>query len=214
MQAAKTSTAQTAEAEIKKGANLSLRQRWIDYLQERIDGSSLAVFRICFGVAMVVNVWIYASTISMQYVDPLLNFPLIPGLQPLPGNVTYALFAVTAFSGACVAMGLWYRVATIVLFASFTCELALDASYYQNHFYLCSLLALLFCIIPANNTWSLDKPRTGCAGTVPRWALATLKAQIFIVYFFGGIAKLNYDWLVRQQPLIRYLKETASRDPW
>lgn len=45
--------------------------------------------------------------------------------------------------------------------------------------------------------------------TVPIWLLFLFQFQIVVVYFFGGIVKLNYDWLILQQP-IRFLMEINS----
>jgi hypothetical protein len=41
---------------------------------------------------------------------------------------------------------------------------------------------------------------------VPAWALWLLRAQIACVYFFGGIAKLNGDWL-QGEPIRSWLRE-------
>ena len=45
---------------------------------------------------------------------------------------------------------------------------------------------------------------------VPRWVLWTLRAQIGLVYVFGGIAKLKYDWLVDAQPMTIWLSANTD----
>jgi hypothetical protein len=42
---------------------------------------------------------------------------------------------------------------------------------------------------------------------VPAWVLWLLRFQIAVPYFYGGIAKLNYDWLVRAQPMGIWMSE-------
>jgi len=61
--------------------------------------------------------------------------------------------------------------------------------------------------VPANKTFSIDAWRRKelYSDTVPAWSLWILKAQIGIVYFYGGIAKLNPDWLFRAEPMRIFL---------
>ena len=39
----------------------------------------------------------------------------------------------------------------------------------------------------------------------PSWQILIFKAQLSIVYFFAGLAKVNPDWLLRAQPLATWL---------
>jgi hypothetical protein len=66
----------------------------------------------------------------------------------------------------------------------------------MNHHYLMVLLAFLLLWMPANRAFSLDRHRTpSLPQSVPRWCVWLLRLQLFIVYFYGAIAKLNADWL-------------------
>lgn len=47
----------------------------------------------------------------------------------------------------------------------------------------------------------LLRRRKPLTNLVPRWQPFIIQAQIMIVYFYGGIAKINYDWLVRGEPV-------------
>ena len=65
--------------------------------------------------------------------------------------------------------------------------------------------------IPAHRAFSIDslrKPQIR-SQTVPAWALWVLAAQMAIVYLYGGLAKLNADWL-QGEPMRMWL--TASTD--
>jgi vitamin K-dependent gamma-carboxylase len=66
-------------------------------------------------------------------------------------------------------------------------------------------------LAPAHHVFSLDRARGAYRGdgTVPRWALFALRAQIVVVYFFGGIAKINPDWL-RGEPIGSWLLDFAD----
>ena len=48
-------------------------------------------------------------------------------------------------------------------------------------------------------------------GKIPVWSINLLKLQLGIVYFFAGIAKLNYDWLIKAMPLKLWLPAHTSK---
>ena len=73
------------------------------------------------------------------------------------------------------------------------------------------LLSCLMIFLPANRSFCLDallRPSIK-AVTVPVWSLWLLRFQIAVPMFFGGIAKLNSDWL-HGEPLWAWL--SASTD--
>lgn len=176
-----------------------------------VDAASLAAFRIVFGVMMLVGVIRFAAKgwIADQHVTPQIFFTFdgFGWLRPWPGWGMYAHFAGLGVLAACVALGLFYRWAIVLFFVGFTYVELLDRTNYLNHYYLISLLALLMSFMPLDATWSLDawrdvKRRTP---TVPRWCLVALRAQVGLVYFFAGVAKLRADWLFDAQPLTIWL---------
>ena len=68
---------------------------------------------------------------------------------------------------------------------------------YLNHFYLITTLSFLMIFIPAHRALSMDvwlRPKLR-SNTAPAWCLWLLRFQIFIVYFYGGLAKINADWI-------------------
>jgi vitamin K-dependent gamma-carboxylase len=73
-----------------------------------------------------------------------------------------------------------------------------------------SLFGLLLVFIPAHGRLSLDAVlRPGVrSDTLPAWGLWILRAQMAIVYFYAGIAKLNGDWF-RGQPMEMMLQRTT-----
>jgi hypothetical protein len=77
---------------------------------------------------------------------------------------------------------------------------------YQNHYYLICLLTFLMTFMPANRAWSLDARLSPSirSSTTPAWTLWLLRMQIAMPYFFGGVAKLNPDWL-RGEPIRQWL---------
>jgi hypothetical protein len=122
----------------------------------------------------------------------------------------YAHFILTGVLALCVMAGLWYRVTSILFFLSFTYVFLLDMTQYLNHFYLISLISFLMIFIPAHHMLSIDayrKPKLR-AVTTPAWTLWLLRIQLGVAYFYGGIAKINGDWL-RGEPMRQWLAEST-----
>jgi hypothetical protein len=193
----------------------SFADRWRDYLLAPVDGASLAVFRICFGLLMLGDVCQYWAKgwITSDYVEPTFHFTylLFPFVRPWPGDGMYWHFGVLGLLAALMAVGLFYRMAAWGLFLGFTYIFLLDETYYLNHNYLICLLSFVLAIVPAQSACSLDawRHRPCHDGMVPRWSILLLRTQVTLVYFFAGIAKLNYDWLVREEPLHLWLRARA-----
>lgn len=174
-----------------------------------VDAASLAVFRMGFGAVMLWEVWryFYYGWINAYYIQPTFYFSYygFDWVKPWPGQGMYFHFAVLGILALGILLGLFYRLSTILFFLGFSYVFLLDQSLYLNHFYLIALISFLLIFVPAQRTWSLDAGRKAdTRSTAPRWSLWLLRAQIGIVYFFGGVAKLNGDWL-RGEPMRMWL---------
>lgn len=170
------------------------------YLARPVDGASVATFRICFGVIMV---WLMAmylhKGVVRHYVGRLFHFTyeLFPFVHPWPGQWMYLHFGVLALAAAGIALGFFYRLSALVFAVGYTYVFLLDKAHYQNHLYLLCLVSFLLFLTRAHGCASLDAwlfPEAR-SRTVPFWQLLLLRAQVGIVYFYGGIAKLNVEWL-------------------
>jgi vitamin K-dependent gamma-carboxylase len=184
-------------------------------LFEPVDISSIVFFRIAFGAIMLWEIWRYFVNgwIFFHYIQPQWHFTYygFGWVRPWPGGGMYVHFAVLALMALFILLGLWYRVATTVFFLGFTYVFLLDEVQYLNHFYLVSLVSLLLIFVPPHRSFSIDSLTrlTEPSATAPAWALWLLRFQIGVPYFFGGIAKLNGDWL-RGQPLRAWLAERSD----
>jgi hypothetical protein len=162
---------------------------------------------------MVWEVYRYFSKdwIARYYIDPDFHFTYygFSWVKPWPGDGMYVHFAVLGLAAAGVMAGLFYRTSALVFFLGFTYVFLLDQARYLNHFYLISLIAFLLVFLPVHRALSLDARRRPelRSGTAPAWALWLVQAQVGIPYFYGGLAKLNGDWL-RAEPIRSWL---ASR---
>ncbi|MCA9623578.1 MAG: HTTM domain-containing protein, partial [Myxococcales bacterium] len=90
-------------------------------------------------------------------------------------------------------------------------------STYLNHYYLLSLLLLLAAVMPLGDALSVDAWRRPerRRESFPAWCTWLLRAQVAVVYFYAGLAKLNAEWLIHGQPLNLWLGTmTELPHPW
>lgn len=178
-----------------------------------VDVASLAAFRAGFGVLMLWHLlgYLVGGQLERHYVHPLVHFqfPGFEWVEPLPEAGLRVLFWALAAAAVGIAIGLFYRLSCALFFLGYGYVFLLDTAYYQNHLYLICLLALLLGFVPAHRGFSLDaRRRPGLrSATVPAWSVWLLRFQVGVPYFFGGVAKLNADWLLRAQPMKIWLGE-------
>jgi vitamin K-dependent gamma-carboxylase len=180
-----------------------------------VDNASIVLFRIAFGAVMAWEMYRYYKYgwISSYYIEPQFHFQYygFGWVRPWPGQGMHIHFAVVALAALGVMAGLWYRVSAAVFFLGFTYVFLLEQAYYLNHFYLITLVSCLLVFIPAHRAWSLDAWRRPAwrSDSAPAWALWLLRLQVGLPYFFGGIAKLNGDWL-RGEPIGSWLADRTD----
>ena len=197
--------------------NLTAVGRQVDRLFAPVDIASLALFRVVYGLAMLCQVTLIfpPKRIHLDFIEPqfLFTYYGFGWLEPWPGAGMYLHFGVLACLSLLVMAGRWYRVSTALLFLGWTYVFLLDQTHYENHYYLLCLLSLLMIFVPAHRAFSLDalrRPKVRSA-TAPAWAVWLLRAQLGIVYFYGGLAKLNSDWLTGAS--MRYQLESRTDFP-
>ncbi len=167
----------------------------------------LAFFRIVFGLVMFISMlrFIMKGWVDTLYVQPKYFFPFygFEWVKPLGKVGMYLVFILLVVSALLIAIGLLYRASIIVFFLLFTYVELIDKSNYLNHYYFISIIALLLCLVPAGNAYSLDVKfgRVRSYLEVPVWCITIFKLQLAIVYFYAGIAKVNTDWLFHAMPL-------------
>ncbi len=143
--------------------------------------------------------------VNLHFVNTQVQFKYFgfEWVNTLPSVYMYAIHFLMLLASLGIMFGAFYRVAAMVFFVCFTyCEL-LDITYYLNHYYFVSLVSFLMIWVPANKNLAVDvllKPQTYLT-EVSAWSIYIFKAQLLLVYFFAGIAKINYSWLIEAMPL-------------
>jgi hypothetical protein len=188
---------------------------WQKRLFAPINISPLVYFRMALGAIMLWEVWRYFDYgwIERYYIRPDFHIKYygFSWVEPWPGDYMDLHFIVMGPLAICIMVGLWYRVAATLFFLGFTYWFLLDKTQYLNHFYLIYLVSFLMIFIPAHRMYALDaywRPSIR-AVVAAAWALWVLRLQLGIAYFYGGIAKINGDWL-RGEPMRLWLSDRTD----
>ena len=191
--------------------NVSIKK----YLNSYSQASTLAFFRLAFGLMMVMSLIRFASYgwIEKFYIKPQFHFTYygFEWAKPL-GNFIYLVFIICAIAAFCVAIGYQFRIAIVTFFISFTYIELIDKTTYLNHYYFISLVSFVLIFLPANAYFSVDafkNPKIAFQ-KIPRWTIDILKVLVGIVYFYAGLAKLNSDWLLKAMPLKIWLPNNSN----
>jgi vitamin K-dependent gamma-carboxylase len=181
-----------------------------DSLFRPVDAAFLAYFRIAFGGIMVWETWriIENDWVGTYFSGREFYFTYWPFdfVQPWPGDGMYLHLTLMGLFATFIALGIFYRFSAAAFFLMITYLFLLEQARYLNHLYLVCLLSLVMIFLPAHRCFSLDallRPKLS-SPTVPAWSLWLLRFQVAVPMFFGGIAKLNSDWL-RGEPLRAWL---------
>lgn len=208
-----------------KGAALSWRIGQGLFRDVPID--FLVVYRIGFGLVMF-----WWACEYLRYGAPFYNYTTTPyqfsyygfsWVKPWDFALTVAgmtfdgmtlHFIALAALSLMIAFGAWFRIAAALFGLGYAYWFLLDKCFYLNHYYLGAILSLMMPMLPAHRAFSIDawrRPKLR-SQTVPAWTLWLLRFQFGVPYFFGGIAKINSDWL-RGQPMRTTLAYMTDH-PW
>jgi vitamin K-dependent gamma-carboxylase len=187
---------------------------FFSWLKQPVDPFVLGIFRIGYGVLMAYTMIRYFNVglIRNMFVLPAINFQYdyLRWVKPLPEIYLNILLAVLLLCALAIMAGVLFKWACRLFAVGYAYLFLLDKSIYNNHIYLFILFAILLSLTDADQSLSLKK-KTSKTIWIPRWQVFIMQAQILIVYFYGGIAKLTGDWLFHCQP-VRYLIGTMDND--
>lgn len=189
------------------------------------DAAGLGAFRVLFGALLCFSVarfWAY-GWIDELYVRPSFHFTYFGfgWVRPWPRLGMYLHFLLMAGAALGLCVGWRSRTSAAIFFLTFTYAELIEKASYLNHYYFVSLVALLLALMPCGASLSVDAWRRARRGQPPlvarAWCYGLLRAQLALLYFFAGLAKLNPDWLLSAQPLGTWLAlhaDTPVIGPW
>ncbi len=174
----------------------------MDFLFKKTDIASLIFFRIVFGVLATVESISLFSYLHLYKgaLDPdkfHFKYYGFEWVEPMPEPFMSIFFIILTLLALCIIVGWRYRLATLLYAFGFSYTYFLDATFYLNHGYLFMVLCFVMFFYPVHRAYSLDvlQKRVTPIETTPYWPLFLLKFLMAVVYIYGGIAKLNPDWL-------------------
>ncbi len=186
-----------------------------------VDAFPLAVFRIILAVTF----WVWATKFlsddnwRILFVDPhmLFKYAGFEWVEAWRGNGMWWHFQLTRCAAVCLGIGLFTRVSAATLALSMAYVILVERHIYNNHDYLLGCTAGLCVFLPCDARWSVaakfrrwrtsrrktndrdsSQRRITETGSMHRWQWWLLRFQLGVPYVFGGIAKLDSDWLAGQ----------------
>ncbi|XP_069669123.1 vitamin K-dependent gamma-carboxylase isoform X2 [Periplaneta americana] len=172
----------------------------IRFMYKPMDPASLGLIRIMFGFLMVLDIPEERglSNADINWGDPNeCRFPLFNFLQPLPLQwmcIVYLIMWIGAFG---IMLGWYFRFSCLAFIIPYWYIFLLDKTSWNNHSYLYGVISILLLGSQANCYWSLDilLGRVKENTPVPLWNYFILRFQIFLLYFYAGLKKMDKDWL-------------------
>jgi hypothetical protein len=171
-------------------------------LFQPVDIATLIMLRIVFGIlgfADVFGTWIYYHMMKGAFDTEGFQFKYygFEWVKPLPEPFMSILLLSICACAILVALGKWYRISATLFAFGFAYTYFLEKAHYLNHGYLFCWISFLMIFLPVDRQLSLDVKKNPDlkSDKVPYWCLFIPQFLMGVVYFFGGIAKLNSDWL-------------------
>ncbi len=174
----------------------------IQKLFQPVDIASLVFFRIVFGILGLVDVfnsWAYYHLMENAYDVEAFQFYYFgfAWVKVFPEPWMTLFFFLLMFCAASIAAGWRYRLSAVIFFFGFSYLFLLEKAHYLNHGYLFCWISFVMIWLPADRSFSLAvlQDPGKARSKIPAWSVFILPFLMGVVYFFGGIAKLNPDWL-------------------
>ena len=156
-----------------------------------------SLFRLSFGIFMIpqiVHLTPHVHDLGMSTF--VFHYPNLHFIEAYSHELIN-LLEITALAGAiALALGLFTRLSALVFLLSFGYIFLIDRTFYNNHYYLWCLIAFLFVLeSPKSGISIIDLFKRNWNKTVGLQVYLPFAVLISIVYFYGGLVKINPDWL-------------------
>lgn len=158
---------------------------------------ALSLFRCLFGFLMIPQILHLTPFIhELGNSSFVFHYPYLSFIEAYSHELIDFLSSVSIISAILLALGILPRIAALLFMLSFGYLFLIDQAFYNNHYYLWCLIALLFSVIKTSSTISIfDLLKNNTKKQIDLGSYLLFGLLFSIVYFFGGIAKLTPDWL-------------------
>jgi uncharacterized membrane protein YphA (DoxX/SURF4 family) len=171
-------------------------------LFKKIDADNLSLFRVLFGCVLVYDMlYLLKNDFVFQCITGpviLFKYPFFDFIEPLSKSTMDFMNIGMALLAILILIGVLTRWALVLFLISFCFFFLQDTTLYNNHLYLFALITFLMIFLKSDVKYSVQnyfRKEKKEPELIPQWHLWILRFQICLVYFYGGLAKLNPDWL-------------------
>lgn len=177
----------------------------------KVDASGLAVNRILLGLIWLVDavherglsrahqIWVDKNEEDGESQMFTCRFPLF---ESIIGRLAFEqmclVYVVLVIGVFGILLGWRYRLCAALYCLAYWYLFVIEKSRWNNHSYLFGLLATFMLVTDGHAKWSVDRGRCGGEidqAMVPRWHYVLFRFQIFLLYFYAGVKKIDADWL-------------------
>ena len=131
-------------------------KKLLKQIQQPTDVASAVLFRVGFGLLMFweISRYFYFDWVEELFAKPQFHFQVqwFQWVVPIPTDGMYLLFAALGILALMIALGLYYRTATILFFLGYSYVFQIDQATYNNHFYLICLLSFMLILAPLHKS--------------------------------------------------------------
>lgn len=179
-----------------------------------LDAASVAVFRMGFGLVMLIDAvgHLTVAPLDAMFVNPdfMFRYYLFEWV-PLLREWVYPLYDLIALASVGIMVGKFYRSSATIVTLGTAWIFLQDQALYLNHMYMLILYSGLMIFLPANCYWSLDARKNPAirSETLPSWVRLALILQIEFILIYAGLVKINGDWLALE-PLATWLAMSSG----
>ncbi|KAK3240310.1 hypothetical protein CYMTET_49841 [Cymbomonas tetramitiformis] len=191
---------------VDRGKSVGWKDQLAEQLFRPVHASSLCVFRILYGLCLFMQTSKF-SDVFINFSETSILFPysglgLFPPVSPHIGNCMLMALGISSIT---LTLGFFTRTSTIISYVLFAYIFHQCESNHNNHYILMCHVTFTSCFVDWGATLSLDsylwkrKGKSQGQPTVPYYHVLLMQLLFSIPYFFGFVAKCNYDWLFRAQ---------------
>ena len=183
-----------------------LWRRWLDYWFAEGDLRPLALFRMGWAIAVLLETHNEAgrllryTPVTQSGIDQF-HWPLLSFASPVDGDMFATLLVVANVGAALALVGALPRLGAAAVVLAHGWIFSISLLNFRNHIYLLLLFGLILCLAPSGRVWSVNSvvrrlwnatwdPPTGSL-----WAGRLIKWQTFLVYLFAVSHKANLEFL-------------------
>lgn len=162
-----------------------------------VEAISFSIFRFLFGMLMIPQILnLIPSIHDLSKSTYVFHYPGLSFIEAYSHELIDTIAGVGIIGAVLLALGILPRLGALIFLLSFAYLFLIDMAFYNNHYYLWCLIAFLFVCSDVHKSISIvDVIKKEYKKTISISNYIVFALLISIVYFYGGVVKLNPDWL-------------------